>query len=75
MKITEHNYRGTTTKTVEFEKVSIFIGRSYINVTVKNASHRAWKGAGKSFNSFEEALNNYKSVEVRLALELASTVA
>ena len=38
---------------------------NYVNVTVKNASHRAWKGAGKNFNNLKDALNNYKDPRVK----------
>ena len=32
-----------------------------IHVCVNNANHRAWRGLGKTFETFDQALENYKS--------------
>lgn len=42
---------------------------NYIQVIVKNASHKAWRGMGRQFNDFQSAIEAYKSVKVKAALE------
>jgi len=37
----------------------------YINVCCKNASHKAWKGNGRYFRTFDEALAGYKSADMK----------
>lgn len=37
----------------------------YIRVCCKNAMHKAWKGNGRVFQSFNEALAGYKSAEMK----------
>lgn len=43
----------------------------YINVCCKNASHKAWKANGRYFRSFDEALNGYKSAEMKAIINAA----
>jgi len=40
-------------------------------IVTSNASHRAWRGLGKAFGSYAEAIANYKTPEVRAMLEEA----
>ena len=40
-----------------------------INVTCDNAAHKAWKGFGKYFRSWEEAKENYRSAEILAMIE------
>lgn len=40
-----------------------------IGVCCKNASHRAWKGTGRNFNSFDEAKAAYKSSDMKAMIE------
>jgi DNA-binding protein H-NS len=42
-----------------------------VNVIVQNASHRAWRGCGKFFDSLESALDAYKSEKVKAAIRYA----
>lgn len=42
-----------------------------INVCCKNASHRAFKGAGRTFWSIEDALAAYKSPEMKAIIQAA----
>ena len=37
----------------------------FIDVCVQNASHRVWRGMGRTFRSFAEAIDAYKSPEVK----------
>ncbi len=37
----------------------------YINVCCKNASHKVWNKSGRYFRTFQEALENYKSSEMK----------
>jgi hypothetical protein len=55
------------------EKKEFFIskGKCTISVLNKNASHRAFKGAGRTFYTWEEALESYKSVESKAAIREA----
>jgi hypothetical protein len=48
-------------------KTSVTIGfMSYgVHVCYNNASHRAYRGAGKMFRNIDEVLNNYKSEAMR----------
>jgi hypothetical protein len=60
-------------------KVRAFVAYSPIcgiTVCVMNASNRAWRGMGRSFRTFSDALNGYKSQEVKQMIEyLQSQVA
>jgi hypothetical protein len=42
-----------------------------INVLLKNASHQAYQGMGKFFDSWKEAIENYKSSDIVSALHCA----
>jgi len=37
----------------------------YINVCCKNASHKVWNKSGRYFRTFQEALEGYKSSEMK----------
>ena len=41
-----------------------------VNVLCKNASHKAWKGVGRTFWSFEEARAAYKSSDMKAMIDL-----
>lgn len=64
-----------TTVQLECEKVKVTITRvngkkySYVNVTVQNASHRAYKGFGKMFKTNEEAIENYKNEKIKAMIQ------
>ena len=46
--------------------VTIVTGsRSYVNVTIDNASHRAYRGMGKEFTSLTAAEANYKCPQIK----------
>jgi hypothetical protein len=55
--------------------VSTFVSPSdgdlWVTVCCKNASHQAWKGFGRMFDSFEDALAGYKSAEMKAIIEAA----
>ncbi len=55
-------------------KQKVYIGRGKsgaITVLNMNASHKAWKGAGRTFWSFEDAEAAYKSEFMRSAISMA----
>lgn len=57
---------------VQVGNKAIFLGyarRGTLTVCVKNASHQAWKGMGRTFGGFDEARNAYKSSEVKSAID------
>ena len=41
-----------------------------VNVLVRNASHKAYRGLGRFFDSFAEARAAYKSADVKAMLEI-----
>jgi short-subunit dehydrogenase len=43
-----------------------------INVIVNNASHKVGRGLGKTFNSIEEAVNNYKCPKIKSIIQSIS---
>jgi hypothetical protein len=44
----------------------IYISKlGYINVCCKNASHKVWNKSGRYFRTFQEALDGYKSSEMK----------
>jgi DNA-binding protein H-NS len=54
--------------------VSIYKGEMAslgVQIICKNASHRVWRGAGKLFSSVSEALQNYKSPEMKAIINAA----
>lgn len=53
-----------------------FSGRSgMITVICMNASHRAYKGMGKTVRTWEEAKSLYKSAEMKAMIDYAETAA
>ena len=52
----------------------VSVGSGSVTALVQNASHRAWKGFGKTFRTFDEAFGNYKSAEARAMLDAARTL-
>lgn len=48
---------------------------NYVQVTVKNASHRAYRGAGKRFLTVEAAIASYKTKAIRSMIEAAADAA
>lgn len=44
---------------------------STVGVCVMNASHRVWRGAGRTFRNWDDALAAYRSAPVRAAIEAA----
>lgn len=52
--------------------VMIVSGKSnYVNVTVKNASHKAYRGMGKDFKDINQAVANYKSPRIKAMIKQA----
>lgn len=43
-----------------------------VTVCCLNAAHRAWRGLGKTFSSVEEALENYRSSEMKSMIRAAA---
>lgn len=42
-----------------------------VRVTCKNASHSVWRGAGRGFDSFADAIDGYKSADMKAMIECA----
>ena len=69
----EYRYIGLATEKAAIN-VTIASGfDSHVRVIVQNASHRAWRGVGKRFNTLAEAIANYKSGAVKAMLESLAT--
>lgn len=43
--------------------------RGSVDVMVKNASHKAWRGTGKTYRNFDEAKAAYKSSEMQAMID------
>ena len=56
-------------------KISFDKGCEHITVCCKNASHAAWKGFGNSFGSFDDAVEKYKSEEMKTMIRLVEHIA
>ena len=55
--------------------VTVFTGTaSYIRVLVRNASNHAWRGMGRQFWTFDEAIEAYKTEDIRSSLLAISEV-
>lgn len=52
-------------------KMSVSANNKYVNAVVHNASNRVWKGCGKFYRNFSEALTNYRSEEAQAMLNTA----
>lgn len=50
----------------------IWVRPNLVMVCCLNASHRAWGGLGKRFDSIEAAIAGYKSAEMKSILEAAA---
>ena len=44
---------------------------SYVNVRINNAIQKAFRGLGKDFATYDEAINNYKDPKIIAAIEYA----
>ncbi len=53
----------------------IYIAKNYISVVCNNASHRVFRGTGRMFKNFDEALEAYQSSEMKNIIEAAREVA
>jgi hypothetical protein len=59
-------------------KTSAFVcihrgGLDGIRVCCKNASHRVFRGAGKFFANLEDAINGYRSPEMKAIIQAAAS--
>jgi hypothetical protein len=55
-------------------KQTVYVGKGItgrITVLNLNAAHKAYKGSGKSFKSYQEAIENYKSSFMKAAITMA----
>lgn len=61
----------------ETEKKSINVdytpSRGAVRVLVKNASHRAYRGFGREFDSFQAAIDAYKSADVKEVIRIVQS--
>ena len=49
--------------------INVSIRKGSVDVVYENAAHRAWRGPGRSFENIADALNNYKSSEMKAILQ------
>lgn len=42
-----------------------------VRVVLQNASHRVWRGMGKNFASWDDAIAAYKTADIRALIETA----
>jgi hypothetical protein len=69
---------GTIHMELVCNKTAAYVGidkRGGYQVCTYNASHRAWRGAGKYFASKADALSSYRSAEMKAIIEAASEAA
>lgn len=62
----------------EKQVMEIYVGLNFTSMVVKNASHRAHKGIGRTFNGTDglaQALTAYKSQAVKAMIETAIELA
>ena len=45
--------------------------QNYVNVVVNNASHRAFKGLGNIFSTFEKAVEKYSDPKIKAIINAA----
>ena len=71
-----NNANGSTYKSFELicenksAIVMVVSGKvNYVNVTVKNASHCTFRGLGKDFENFDQAIGNYKDSKIKAMIE------
>lgn len=50
----------------------IWVSASHVMVCCLNASHRAWGGLGKRFDNLQQAVNGYKSSEMKAIIQAAA---
>jgi len=46
----------------------------YIQVICKNAAHKVWGGMGRCFNNYDEAIEAYKSSDMKAMIRYAKQV-
>lgn len=54
--------------------VVLYLRTGKVNVVNMNASHNAWNGLGKFFDSLDEAVNNYKTQAIKDCIRAILTV-
>ena len=53
----------------------VMISQHEVRVVVENAMNRAWRGMGKGFRSVDEAIDNYKTPEIRSMIRACADLA
>jgi DNA-binding protein H-NS len=64
---TDRSLRATCGKKTAF----VYRATTGVWVTCENASHQVWRGGGRTFATWHEAQNGYKSPEMRAIIQLA----
>jgi hypothetical protein len=73
----ELNPAGTSHVTAQAGRVKAYVGRyksNWITVTAMNAMHRVYRGAGRTFATWDEALAGYKSAEMKAIIHTARDI-
>jgi hypothetical protein len=62
----------------EKRAISVYVSECYLNITVQNSSHAAYRGSGRVFVSddrFAEAVESYKCQKVKALIAAAKELA
>lgn len=74
--ITRHEKPSTGSHLIEAEcgkhRAHIWVSSHHVMVCCLNASHRAWGGLGKRFDTIEDAFASYKSAAMQAILRTAA---
>lgn len=62
-----NNYKGCVFN-IDGKEIMVSRHQFTVGILCNNASHRAWRGMGKYWQSFEAARPNYKSAAVQMAI-------
>lgn len=52
----------------------IWFGNDHLFICCQNASHRAWRGIGKRFETVADALGAYKSSAMKTIIQAAASI-
>lgn len=50
------------------------IGKNGVSVCAYNAAHKTWRGMGRTFRTVAEAIDGYKSAEMKAIIRAAEAV-
>lgn len=71
----EHANYITATCGSKSAMVAINHDKTTVQVICKNAAHKAWRGSGRFFDSVQDAVDGYKSAEMKSMIQAAELAA